>query len=85
MSDWTELVLVIPCDEETGKMPSDDILSELQVRLENLRWEQLNPGTFKQSVYKDHIQTVLDKAGDLASMYGVEFWVYHSHKLAILT
>ena len=84
MSDWTELVLVIR-DDETNEMPPEEELAKLRQQLENWRWEQIAPLTFKQNVYNGHLQTVLDKAGDQASMYGVEFWVYHSNKLAILT
>ena len=85
MSDWTELILVIRDDETTGIMPQEEKLTELRQVLENWRWEQLNPFTFSQNVYNPDLQTVLDNVYDLPQKYGVEFWVYHSKKLSLMT
>lgn len=84
MSDWTELVLVIR-DDETNEMPPEEELAKLRQQLENWRWEQIAPLTFKQNVYNSHLQTVLDNIDELPQKYKVEFWVFHSQKLALLT
>lgn len=84
MSDWTELVLVIR-DDEVNAMPPEQELAKLRQELENWRWEQIAPLTFKQDVYKDNLQIVLDNIDELPQKYGVEFYVYHSKKLAVLT
>lgn len=84
MSDWTELVLVIR-DDEVNAMPPEQELAKLRQELENWRWEQIAPLTFKQDVYKDNLQIVLDNIDELPQKYRVEFYVYHSKKLAVLT
>lgn len=84
MSDWTELVLVIR-DDEVNAMPPEQELAKLRQELENWRWEQLNPFTFSQNVYNPQVQTVLDNVYELPQKYGVEFWVYHSGKLSVMT
>lgn len=84
MSDWTELILVIRDDETTGVLPPEDNIAELREELENWRWEQIAPLTFRQNVYRPDVQTVLDNVYDLPQKYGVEFWVFHSEKLSLM-
>ncbi len=84
MSDWTELILVIRNDETTGIMPPEEKIAELRQVLENWRWEQIAPFTFRQNVYRPDTQTVLDNVDDLPQKYGVEFWVFHSEKLSLM-
>ena len=85
MSDFTDVILVIMPDESTGMMLPEEKLKELREELFNWRWEELNPYTFHQDIYKPHVKTVIDNIYEIPSKYGVEFYIYHSDGIAILT